>query len=649
MNNQGKLLQGKEKLVVPITINTNISSLNAQRQLGKSTAVLADSFTRLSSGLRINKASDDAAGLSIATDLNLSSRVYSQAIRNINDGINTLNIAESAVQELTTIVIRQKELAEQAANSIYSYSQKTALNKEASALTAEYNRITRTTQMNNLQLLNGSLGSDGVTLQQGFGAVESTSLQLGKSIGRLAGTGTFNSPVSYLDANFSENLYTPQVADVTGDGFEDILAFDDNSDAVFMYQGNGDGTFRIRATVARTSGNYLGLNDLDNDGKYDLVVTGATNMVVLYGNGNGTFLAPITSVGTNSSSIQTITDLNNDGLADIITGGANTDSLNIFLNRGNRNFSLIGGPSYTSSNLLTSIEAGDFNNDGKQDLIVSTAAGSPNFINTYLGNGDGTFLKPITINSYSYSLKSADLNRDGILDLVEVNTTSPYVDLHFGNGNGTFRLAGSYYVGSVSQVSGRDATLVADFNDDEIVDIAGVVGSDSYVGIILGNVDGSFKAPTSYFIGNFSMIADLAKGDFNRDGIVDIVGASTNIRDISVMIGKSDASRYVTTVEDVDLRTKIGVKSAMDILSTRLQNLALEISNVGAYQSRLESSLSVLSSRRIGYDSAASQILDADVATETAALLSNKIKQSASSIVATQANQQNQFVIDLLR
>ena len=124
-----------------ITINSNLA-LNAQRRLGQSTQSVQQSFTRLSSGLRINKASDDAAGLAISESLNVDARVYTQGIRNLNDGISLTNIAEGAMQELTNITIRQRELATQSANGTLSLQQRQALNQEANALVDEFNRIT---------------------------------------------------------------------------------------------------------------------------------------------------------------------------------------------------------------------------------------------------------------------------------------------------------------------------------------------------------------------------------------------------------------------------------------------------------------------------------------------------------------------------
>ena len=107
-----------------IKIGSNIPSLQAQRRLGEATSSLSKISERLSSGQRINRVSDDAAGLAIADDLNAKSRIFTQAIRNGNDGISLLNIADSAIENLSGVVSRIRELAEQSANGTYSNKQR---------------------------------------------------------------------------------------------------------------------------------------------------------------------------------------------------------------------------------------------------------------------------------------------------------------------------------------------------------------------------------------------------------------------------------------------------------------------------------------------------------------------------------------------
>ena len=119
-----------------LTINSNIPALNAQRSLGNATRQLGESFTRLSSGLRINKSSDDAAGLAISESLKSDTRLFNQGVRNLNDGLSLLNVADGALNELTNIVTRLSELAEQSSNGTFSNKQRLALDKEAQSVSS---------------------------------------------------------------------------------------------------------------------------------------------------------------------------------------------------------------------------------------------------------------------------------------------------------------------------------------------------------------------------------------------------------------------------------------------------------------------------------------------------------------------------------
>ncbi|MDP2003358.1 MAG: flagellin [Desulfurivibrionaceae bacterium] len=140
-----------------ITVNTNVASLNAQRNLSKSGSTLTKSLERLSSGLRINSAKDDAAGLAIATRMNAQVRGLNQAARNANDGISMAQTAEGALQESGNILQRIRELAIQSANDSNSASDRGALNAEVQQLLAEAQRISVTTQFNGKNIIDGSL------------------------------------------------------------------------------------------------------------------------------------------------------------------------------------------------------------------------------------------------------------------------------------------------------------------------------------------------------------------------------------------------------------------------------------------------------------------------------------------------------------
>jgi len=152
-----------------LTINTNVASLNAQRNLGKSQGSLNKSMQRLSSGLRINSAKDDAAGLAISDRMTSQIRGLNQAARNANDGISLAQTAEGALQETTSILQRMRELAVQSANDTNT-SDRTSLNAEFSQLISEIDRIADTTSFNGKVLLSGGFATASAVFQVGANA-----------------------------------------------------------------------------------------------------------------------------------------------------------------------------------------------------------------------------------------------------------------------------------------------------------------------------------------------------------------------------------------------------------------------------------------------------------------------------------------------
>lgn len=142
-----------------LTVNTNVASLTAQRQLGGSQSMLATSLERLSSGLRINSAKDDAAGLAISERFSAQIRGLNQGVRNANDGISLVQTAEGALKEVTNNLQRIRELAVQSANATNSASDRTSLQLEVSQLIEEIDRVSSQTKFNGTTLLDGSFTS----------------------------------------------------------------------------------------------------------------------------------------------------------------------------------------------------------------------------------------------------------------------------------------------------------------------------------------------------------------------------------------------------------------------------------------------------------------------------------------------------------
>ena len=164
-----------------LTINTNVASLNAQRNLNRSQGLLNQSLERLSTGLRINSAKDDAAGLAISERFTTQIRGINQAVRNANDGISLAQTAEGALGELTNNLQRIRELAVQSANATNSSSDRTALDQEVQQRLAEIDRIALQTSFNGKKVLDGSFGT--AAFQVGANVGETISLTLNTGVG----------------------------------------------------------------------------------------------------------------------------------------------------------------------------------------------------------------------------------------------------------------------------------------------------------------------------------------------------------------------------------------------------------------------------------------------------------------------------------
>jgi flagellin len=169
-----------------LNIRTNVPSISSQRNVNQSTERIRTAYERLSSGLRINRAKDDAAGLAIAEALKADARIATVSIRNANDGISVIAITDGAISQITNVLSRLAELAEQSANGVFANVQRSALSLEFSALMSEVERIALTTEFNGLRLLSGGgtityqVGFDGSSLSQvTYSGVEATLAALG--------------------------------------------------------------------------------------------------------------------------------------------------------------------------------------------------------------------------------------------------------------------------------------------------------------------------------------------------------------------------------------------------------------------------------------------------------------------------------------
>lgn len=174
---------------MPLSLVSNVASLRAQTQLGKTTNALSKTFQRLSSGLRINDAADDPAGLAVANKLTTDARLAAAAVRNANDGISAAAIADDALSEIGDILTRMSELAQQSANGTYTNTQRSALNSEFLALGSEIERIAKVTTFNNINLLSNS--SD-LSIQVGIQGTSTSVITIGSVVATLQNLGIGN-------------------------------------------------------------------------------------------------------------------------------------------------------------------------------------------------------------------------------------------------------------------------------------------------------------------------------------------------------------------------------------------------------------------------------------------------------------------------
>lgn len=641
---------------MPITLGINISSLQAQRRLSDATSSTSRIFEQLSSGLRINRISDDAAGMAVAEDLNLQTRVYSKAILNGNDAQSILSIADSTLGQLGSIVTRIRELATQSANGTFGNSQRDSLNDEAQALAKEFFRISRSAEFNGINLFDGSL-SDGIRFQLGFGVDGSIKSRLGGSLG----TGTFANKVSYNQSG--TNASDIALGDINGDGIQDMVTTGSTGVTGFatIRLGNGDGTFGTSTTLnpSATELRAVALNDVNNDGILDLIASGTTVgggvTAIWIGNGNGTFGASTTSlseIGGSTYSVR-IADVNGDGNQDIVTAGTTGAAgvMSVRLGSGSGTFGSVTS-FLIGSNAIADFQVGDLNGDGILD--IATVEGIRNGNNIIrLGNGDGSFGSQASFASgftYGTALELADINNDGILDLLTSGVNgSGYVNAQIGSGTGTFGAITSYAQGNIT-----NGITLGDVNGDGNLDLisSGMLVSDGYLNIQLGTGTGTFGGILSY-IADSAATTGAAVGDINRDGVLDIVTSGT-IDGADGAVGSSTtflgATRDgVAPILPFSLTTKAASMQAMSMLDTAMQNLSNQRGVVGAFQSRLNIAIGNLQTAKESFTAARSRIIDVDVASASADLVRTQILQKSAIAILAQANQTPDLAIKLLR
>lgn len=342
-------------------INTNVASLTAQRNLGVSSNAMSLSIQRLSSGLRINSAKDDAAGLSISQRMTAQIRGMNQAVRNANDGISLAQVAEGAMQESTSILQRMRELSLQSANSTNNSTDRQSIQSEVTQLKSELDRIAGNTQFNGQRILDGSFTN--ASFQVGANSNQTIDFSIGSvkssSIGGIAlATGTEVSAAASTDITVAI-AGGPATTVNSSAGFAGSLDGQDATSAFAKAAALNDAGISGFTATANTSGTQtVGAIGGTAGNTYDLTL-----------NGVAVFTGQDVS-----------TALSNSALRDAINGVSNQTGVIASLNGGDltltaadgRNITVTeGGTGFTAGTNGISVTGGDFEDALRGTLTVS--------------------------------------------------------------------------------------------------------------------------------------------------------------------------------------------------------------------------------------------------------------------------------------
>jgi hypothetical protein len=355
------------------------------------------------------------------------------------------------------------------------------------------------------------------------------------SISVLLGTGTgkFQAPV-FTDPGYHEFI-SMAAADLNGDGNEDLVINfrGDRPAQVLILPGNGDGTFQTAVPQA-FPGWVRVLADMNHDGKLDLVGVNPfqNTAIVLLGNGNGTFAGSASSTYTGfGPNLALVGNFSGGPAPDLVTANA-AFTVSILLSQGNGTF--VAPTPYKAPGGARQVVTADFNHDGNPDLVTI----DQHRISILLGKSDGTFHKAVTYaaGGSPSSVAVGDFNHDGKLDLAVCNNEKTNVlVILLGNGDGTFQPAATVDTGGVDLVGSLAA---ADFNKDGKLDLVVASTTGNTLLVLLGKGNGTFKSPQAVTLDFSPQI--VATADFNNDGKADLVAGGGG--SLIVLLGNGDGT-----------------------------------------------------------------------------------------------------------
>ncbi|MEA1899177.1 MAG: flagellin [Thermodesulfobacteriota bacterium] len=617
-----------------MTINTNIAALNAQRNLGKTQGLLNKSLQRLSSGLRINSAKDDAAGLAIGTRMGAQVRGLNQAIRNANDGISLAQTAEGALQETTNLLQRIRELSVQSANDTNSASDRSALQAETSQLLSELTRIAEITKFNGKGILDGSFTS----AQFQVGADASQTISFGitgaktSDLGSYQATGTSVTTDAFDGAGFTIN------------GIEVGASIQTSSAGVTAYSATAKAT-AINAVSDETGVTAIASNSFTST---DAPVAGqALNNGDLIINGVviGSIAASDDAVGQGQNAASAINSVSNQtgvtATADASTGAlslSTTDGRDIKITAGNAADATVATNIQNTTGLTAATTAATGYNT--RDLVLDVTDG------IIADNGDTPATNEIELGD---KLDIGDLTYVFDVTGTSVSSNERLVVVAAAAGDQT-DVVGNLLAAAINAEDPTSTTLSATY--DATSDTLTL--TETRIGAYAIDVDDTAMTDAAVVDESGATTGGTdANGTFEVEtrGILELNSAVTYVLagDDLAYAGLSNVSPSLTSMDAVDISTVTGANDAIAVIDGALSQVGSIRGELGAIQNRFESTISNLMNVSENISAARARIMDADFAAETAAMTKAQVLQQAGVAMLAQANQLPQAVLSLLQ
>lgn len=682
-----------------LTVNTNITSLGVQKNLNRASDALGTSMSRLSSGLKINSAKDDAAGLQISNRLTSQISGLNVAVKNANDGISIAQTAEGAMQASTNILQRMRELALQSANGSNSDEDRTSLQQEFTALSGELTRISSTTTFGGRNLLDGTFTS--TSFQVGANANETISFGM-KSVSASDLKGTYNE-ASVDGATNKLSAVVTGKADVITSNATSVDPTKKFAVETKTLGEAGKGTLKIGAAdielVATDTldsvvkkindAGITGVTASNNDGTLRLSNTTATAVAVTDDNASATD-GPLAALGLTIGNIAAATagppvvagtkdgtaQLSAEGVGvagDLVIGSsvirmAATDTLEDVVNKVNGFSSETGVTAKIAKNAdgtgsLSLSSKTDFTIGSASTGAVATAfgfnAGADNLIKTQTGLTSSASIK---VNDQTFDFAAGATLSD------IVNTINDGTGLA-GSGDGT---KATGVVASASS-DGRLILTSADGKDVKLENnSAGALNS---LGLTSGNTKAKLTEATSITVNNveikFKKDDDMSAvaaainssssgvtATVNKDGTLALAADQdiqisdgsngTGLAALGLSASTTKAVTMDTSVNDLSILDAASAQQAIQALDGAIQQVDSQRSQLGAIQNRFDSTVDNLQSIAENSTAARSRVQDADFAAETAELTKQQTLQQASTAILSQANQLPSSVLKLL-